>query len=157
MDRALEPIDLNKHYFRHSSHFNFILQFLLVTCAVSSLELFLCFSISFCLILLLWHRRYLLLVLFITSNLLHPLPSFFNDKIPARSNLLAFATSVELEQQSSYKLIGSASSYAQYLPWYPCLDGSLIFEFKTHEPNGLLLYTQALPYKYIQLSLVDGK
>ena len=59
-------------------------------------------------------------------------------------------------QSSSYRLIGSSSSYAQYLPWYPCLNGSLIFEFKTHEPNGLLVYTQSLPYKYIQLSLADG-
>lgn len=59
-------------------------------------------------------------------------------------------------QSSSYRLIGSSTSYAQYAPWYPCLNGSLIFEFKTHEPNGLLVYTQSPPYKYIQISLVDG-
>ena len=62
----------------------------------------------------------------------------------------------KFSQSSSYRLIGSSSSYAQYLPWYPCLNGSLVFEFKTHEPNGLLFYTQSLPYKYIQLSLADG-
>ena len=59
-------------------------------------------------------------------------------------------------QQASYHLMGSSSSYAQYLSWYPCLNGTLVFEFKTSEPNGLLVYSQSLPYKYIQLSLVDG-
>lgn len=59
-------------------------------------------------------------------------------------------------QSSSYRLVGSSSSYAQYTPWYPCQKGSLIFEFKTHEPNGLLVYAQSLPYKYVQLSLTDG-
>ncbi|CAF0848819.1 unnamed protein product [Brachionus calyciflorus] len=61
------------------------------------------------------------------------------------------------EQQAyTYRLIGTSNSFAQYLPWYPCLNGSIIFEFKTHEPNGLLLYAQSPPYKYIQISLVDG-
>lgn len=60
------------------------------------------------------------------------------------------------QQPSSYKLTSSSSSYAQYSPWYPCLSGSLIFEFQTHEPNALLVYTQALPYKYIQINLIDG-
>lgn len=59
-------------------------------------------------------------------------------------------------QEKTYRLIGSYNSFAQYLPWYPCLNGSIIFEFKTHEPNGLLLYAQSLPYKYVQISLVDG-
>ncbi|RNA23776.1 neurexin-1-like isoform X2 [Brachionus plicatilis] len=59
-------------------------------------------------------------------------------------------------QEQTYRLIGSHNTYAQYLPWYPCLNSSIIFEFKTHEPNGLLLYSQSLPYKYIQISLVDG-
>lgn len=59
-------------------------------------------------------------------------------------------------QPSSYRLIGSSHSFAQYLPWYPCLNGTIIFEFKTHEPHGLLFYAQSLPYKYIQVSLADG-
>lgn len=60
------------------------------------------------------------------------------------------------QQVSTFHLPGSPASYAQYFPWYSCLNGTLIFEFKTHDPNGLLLYAQSLPYKYIQLSLVDG-
>lgn len=67
------------------------------------------------------------------------------------------ATAAATVQPSTYRLIGSASTYAQYSPWYACLNGSLAFEFKTHEPNGLLLYAQSLPYKYVQISLVDGR
>jgi len=70
--------------------------------------------------------------------------------------MVVLGTDVTQPHPSSYKLIGTSNNYAQYLPWYPCLDGSLTFEFKTHEPNGLLFYTQSLPYKYIQLSLVEG-
>lgn len=61
------------------------------------------------------------------------------------------------QQPSTYRLIGSPTTYAQYSPWYACLNGSLAFEFKTHEPNGMLLYAQSLPYKYVQISLVDGR
>jgi hypothetical protein len=59
-------------------------------------------------------------------------------------------------QPSTYRLIGSLKSYAQYNPWRPGLNGSISFEFKTHQPNGLLLYAQNPPYKYIQVSLNDG-
>ena len=64
--------------------------------------------------------------------------------------------SLNHHQPSTYRLISSSSSYAQYPPWFPCLNGSLSFEFKTHEPNSLLFYAQSLPYRYIQLSLADG-
>lgn len=61
------------------------------------------------------------------------------------------------QQPSTYRLIGTPTTYAQYAPWHACLNGSLAFEFKTHEPNGLLLYAQSLPFKYVQMSLVDGR
>jgi hypothetical protein len=87
----------------------------------------------------------------------------FNQLLASSGSLYAFAavttsssTTTSSSQPSSYRLVGSLTSYAQYMPWYPCLNGSLAFEFKTHEPNGLLLYAQSLPYKYIQLSLADG-
>ena len=59
-------------------------------------------------------------------------------------------------QPSTYRLVSSATSYAQYAAWYPCLNGTILFEFKTSEPNGILFYAQSLPYKYIQLSLAEG-
>ncbi len=62
----------------------------------------------------------------------------------------------EPRQQSTYKLTASSNSYVQYLPWHPCHNGTLIFEFKTTESNGILMYAQSLPYKYIQISLTDG-
>lgn len=76
---------------------------------------------------------------------------------PQSSNTNNAAATAASVQPSTYRLIGSASTYAQYSPWYACLNGSLAFEFKTHEPNGLLLYAQSLPYKYVQISLVDGR
>lgn len=116
----------------------------------------------FCTLFQLRHNRtsisaQLLFILITTSGLIQT-----RSTIP-QSKLLALASNINNdnnnkgEQPSSYRLIGSGFSYAQYLPWYPCLDGSLVFEFKTHEPNGLLFYTQALPYKYIQINLVEGK
>ena len=70
--------------------------------------------------------------------------------------LVACSEAASQIQASAYRLESASNSYAQYLPWYPCLNGTLIFEFKSAESNGLLLYTQSLPYKYIQLSLIDG-
>ena len=60
------------------------------------------------------------------------------------------------QQPSAYRIVGSHNSYAQYSPWYPCLNGTLVFEFKTHEPNALLVYAQSLPYKYLHVSLTNG-
>lgn len=90
----------------------------------------------------------LLFYLFINTNIFTLIESFNLNNLNQ--------TQTESAQPSTYRLIGSTSSHAQYLPWYPCLNGSIAFEFKTHEPNGLLLYAQSLPYKYIQLSLTDG-
>jgi hypothetical protein len=82
---------------------------------------------------------------------------------PFNGRGLAYAAPPQQQQQqqqqqqvSAYRLNSAVNSYAQYLPWYPCLNGTLIFEFRTSEPNGLLLYAQSLPYKYIQMSLIDG-
>jgi hypothetical protein len=88
--------------------------------------------------------------------------AFSNDKLISlpldshKSSLVNAASHNQAQQASTYRLTSASNSYAQYLPWYPCLNGTLIFEFKTTEPNGLLLYAQSLPYKYIQMSLIDG-
>jgi len=36
---------------------------------------------------------------------------------------------------------GTEDSYVQFPRWQPCLNGSIGFEFKSEDPNGLLLYT----------------
>jgi hypothetical protein len=56
---------------------------------------------------------------------------------------------------TAYRLLGG-KSFAQYSPWQTCSNGTLKLEFKTHEPNGLLLYAQNLPYRYIQLAVTEG-
>ena len=71
-------------------------------------------------------------------------------------NARELTSSAIITQPSSYRLLGSHSSYAQYAPWHPCLNGTLVFEFKTHEPNGMLVYAQSLPYKYLHVSVADG-
>ncbi len=99
----------------------------------------------------------LIWLFFITSSFLVIKPQYATLINSFDSNsLVVLGSATSQPHPSSYKLIGASNNYAQYMPWFPCLDGSLIFEFKTHEPNGLLLYTQSLPYKYIQLSLVEG-
>lgn len=40
----------------------------------------------------------------------------------------------------AFLLDGSQNSFAQFRKWYTGLNGSLEFEFKTEQPNGLVLY-----------------
>jgi hypothetical protein len=86
-----------------------------------------------------------------------------NIQIPLKNSLCRLfiiitllTSSTSAQQPSAYRLIASSNSYAQYSPWYPCLNGTLVFEFKTHEPNALLVYAQSLPYKYLHVSLTNG-
>lgn len=106
-------------------------------------------------------KYFMLLLSFISIPFLLLTSSIFVtssfDKFNLKNNYYVSALETESKPQpSTYRLIGSSNSYAQYMPWHPCLNGSIMFEFKTHEPNGILLYAQSLPYKYIQLSLTDG-
>ncbi|XP_076046488.1 neurexin 1 isoform X2 [Oratosquilla oratoria] len=54
-------------------------------------------------------------------------------------------------------LEGSHNSFAQFPRWTPGPNGSLELEFKTREPNGLLMYTDdGGSYEFFELKLVDG-
>lgn len=54
-------------------------------------------------------------------------------------------------------LDGTQNSYAQFRKWYSGLNGSLELEFKTEQPNGLLLYTDdGGTYDFFELKLVEG-
>lgn len=56
-----------------------------------------------------------------------------------------------------FVLDGSQNSYAQFRKWYTGLNGSLELEFKTEQPNGLLLYTDdGGTYDFFELKLVEG-
>ncbi|XP_056637002.1 neurexin-1 isoform X2 [Diorhabda sublineata] len=54
-------------------------------------------------------------------------------------------------------LDGSGSSYSQFRKWGGGTNGSLEFEFKTEQPNGLLLYTDdGGTYDFFEIKLVEG-
>ena len=47
--------------------------------------------------------------------------------------------------------------YAQFRKWNVALNDSLEFQFKTHQPNGLLLYTDdGGTYDFFEIKLVEG-
>lgn len=58
---------------------------------------------------------------------------------------------------NAFQLDGSQSSFAQFRKWYVGLNGTLELEFKTEQPNGLVLYTDdGGTYDFFELKLVEG-
>ncbi|XP_035900554.1 neurexin-1 isoform X5 [Anopheles stephensi] len=58
---------------------------------------------------------------------------------------------------SGFVLDGSQNSFAQFRKWYTGLNGSLELEFKTEQPNGLVLYTDdGGTFDFFELKLVEG-
>jgi neurexin len=58
---------------------------------------------------------------------------------------------------SPFTLEGSQSSYAQFRKWNAGLNGTLELEFRTDQPNGLLLYTDdGGTFDFFELKLVEG-
>ncbi|CAH1113681.1 unnamed protein product [Psylliodes chrysocephalus] len=56
-----------------------------------------------------------------------------------------------------FLLDGSANSFSQFRKWGGGTNGSLEFEFKTDQPNGLLLYTDdGGTYDFFEIKLVEG-
>ncbi|CAH0550487.1 unnamed protein product [Brassicogethes aeneus] len=56
-----------------------------------------------------------------------------------------------------FLLDGSTNSYSQFRKWGGGTNGSLEFEFKTDQPNGLLLYTDdGGTYDFFEIKLVEG-
>ncbi|KAH1007306.1 hypothetical protein HUJ04_004561 [Dendroctonus ponderosae] len=63
-----------------------------------------------------------------------------------------FCTSV-----TGFVLDGSSESYAKFRKWGGGTNGTLEFEFKTDQPNGLLLYTDdGGTYDFFEVKLVEG-
>ncbi|XP_070156570.1 neurexin 1 isoform X1 [Polyergus mexicanus] len=57
----------------------------------------------------------------------------------------------------SFVLEGSATSYAQFRKWNAGLNGTMEFEFKTEQGNGLLLYTDdGGTYDFFEVKLVES-
>lgn len=58
---------------------------------------------------------------------------------------------------SAFVLDGSQNSFAQFRKWYSGLNGSVEFEFKTEQPNGLVLYTDdGGTFDFFEIKLVEG-
>lgn len=56
----------------------------------------------------------------------------------------------------SFNLAGSSTSYAKYIRWNPCQNGSLSLEFKTTLLHSLLLYMDNGQNEYFELKMVSG-
>lgn len=56
-----------------------------------------------------------------------------------------------------FALEGSQTSYAAFPAWQPCTNGSLVLEFQTRQPNGLLLYLDdGGVTDFLEVKLVGG-
>lgn len=64
---------------------------------------------------------------------------------------------LSLKPCNGFLLDGSQNSYAQFRKWYTGLNGTLEFEFKTEQPNGLILYTDdGGTFDFFEVKLVEG-
>jgi hypothetical protein len=71
--------------------------------------------------------------------------------------LLLIGLLLKINPCSGFVLDGSQNSYAQFRKWYTGLNGTLELEFKTEQPNGLVLYTDdGGTYDFFELKLVEG-
>lgn len=71
--------------------------------------------------------------------------------------LITFNLLLSLSPCNAFLLDGSQNSFAQFRKWYTGLNGSLEFEFKTEQPNGLILYTDdGGTFDFFEIKLVEG-
>lgn len=71
--------------------------------------------------------------------------------------LLLIGLLLKINPCCGFVLDGSQNSYAQFRKWYTGLNGTLELEFKTEQPNGLVLYTDdGGTYDFFELKLVEG-
>ncbi|CAK9822151.1 nrxn3b [Anthophora retusa] len=71
--------------------------------------------------------------------------------------LLPFLVVLLSQIALSFVLEGSSTSYAQFRKWNAGLNGTLEFEFKTEQGNGLLLYTDdGGTYDFFEVKLVES-
>lgn len=74
----------------------------------------------------------------------------------AMFTILATLVNAPIAAQA-FQLDGSQNSFAQFRKWYTGLNGSLEFEFKTEQPNGLILYTDdGGTFDFFEIKLVEG-
>lgn len=71
--------------------------------------------------------------------------------------VFSFVLIAVVQENHAFQLDGSTNSFAQFRKWYTSLNGSLELDFKTEQPNGLVLYTDdGGTYDFFELKLVEG-
>lgn len=73
--------------------------------------------------------------------------------------IFLFALSLALSWNGGFAFLldGTQNSFAQFRKWYSGLNGSMEFEFKTEQPNGLVLYTDdGGTFDFFEVKLVEG-
>lgn len=96
-----------------------------------------------------------------TINRKLPIRKYFSCYNKSNAFTLALLLVIGLLFESNlccgFVLDGTQNSYAQFRKWYSGLNGSLELEFKTEQPNGLVLYTDdGGTYDFFELKLVEG-
>ena len=63
-----------------------------------------------------------------------------------------------VSSSSAFFTDGTENSYVQYPRWQACLNGSISFEFKSNDTDGLLFYTDdGGQYDFFELRLENRK
>jgi len=74
------------------------------------------------------------------------------------ASFLLFLLLLTVSSSSAFFTDGTENSYVQYPRWQACLNGSISFEFKSNDPDGLLLYTDdGGRYDFFELRLENRK
>ncbi|KAG1696117.1 Neurexin-3 [Nymphon striatum] len=81
----------------------------------------------------------------------------YKNRISIISVVLSMIIILQHSEVNGFTLEGSQTSYAQFRKWFVGVNGSLSLDFKTSEPNGLLLYTDdGGSFDFFEVKLVDG-
>ena len=72
--------------------------------------------------------------------------------------LLPLLFLLSVSSSSAFFTDGTENSYVQYPRWQACLNGSISFEFKSNDTDGLLFYTDdGGQYDFFELRLENRK
>lgn len=88
-----------------------------------------------------------------------PIRKYFSCYNKANVFTLALLLLIGLcfDKSCGFVLDGTQTSHATFRKWYTGLNGTLELEFKTEQPNGLVLYTDdGGTYDFFELKLVEG-
>ena len=72
--------------------------------------------------------------------------------------VLSIVSYVHVNAGSEITLDGTPSSSVQFKKWFTGTNSSLVFEFRTSLPNGLVLYADdSLRRHFVEVKVIEGK